>query len=87
MTGAVRSPWSPLSLSLPLSRLFSTSSEEETRTSSLVNPSTDHPFPGGEVALLLTSPLSIPITLKLSINLTVERFTRRGKRHRAPAIS
>lgn len=57
-------------------------------------PSTEHPFRGGvgdEAGwwwrLLFTSPLSIPITLKLSINLTVKRFTRRGKRHRAPAIS
>lgn len=87
MTEAVCSPWSPLSLSLEALFDFLEGTEEETRTSSLVNPSTDHPFAEGGGWLLFTSPLSIPITLKLSINLTVERFTRRGKRHRAPAIS
>lgn len=44
MTEAVRSPWSPLSLSLEALFDFLEGTEEETRTSSLVNPSTDHPF-------------------------------------------
>lgn len=52
MTEAVRSPWSPLSLSLEALFDFLEGTEEETRTSSLVNPSTDHPSQRRGVALI-----------------------------------
>lgn len=52
-----------------------------------MNPSTTSEGPTARCCLLFTSALSIPITLKLSINLTVKRFTLVGKRHRVPAIS
>lgn len=84
MTEAVRSPWSPLSLSLEALFDFLEGTEENFLP---CEPFNRPPLRRGGGWLLFTSPLSIPITLKLSINLTVERFTRRGKRHRAPAIS
>lgn len=100
MTENVRSPSSRLPLSRLFS--LSTSSKARRERSLPPTPPSPPPlalrpntlpFRGGvgdEAGwwwLLFTSPLSIPITLKLSINLTVKRFTRRGKRHRAPAIS